>query len=63
MAHDRRQKKKIERSNKQRMSKHHKTTHKNEGIPPEQLKKGRWLLYLLGALVVLSSVYIFLHMN
>ena len=63
MAHDRKQKKKIDRNNKQRMHKHHKIVHKADGLTREQVQKGRWLLYLLGALIVASSVYIFLNMN
>lgn len=63
MAHDRKHKKKIERINKQRQTKHHKAIKKNDGLSADQVKKGKWLLYLLGALIVLSSVYIFLHMN
>lgn len=63
MAQDRKHKKKIDRENKQRMYKHHKQTKKGEGLTADQIKKGRWLLYLLGALIVASSVYIFLNMN
>ncbi len=63
MAHDNKQKRKLAREKKKRQERHYKTAKKAEGMTAIEVKKGRWLLYLLGAMVVASCFFIFWNMR
>ncbi|MCK5883504.1 MAG: hypothetical protein KAG61_07430 [Bacteriovoracaceae bacterium] len=63
MANDTKNKRKLARDKKKKQDRHYKVTKKTEGMSDTQVKNGRWLLYLLGLMVVASCGLVFWNMR
>lgn len=63
MANDSKHKRKLARDKKKKQDRYYRTTKKSEGMSDVEVKKGRWLLYLLGAMVIASCALVFWNMR
>lgn len=56
-------KKKLKREKKNKQAKHYKETNKVSGTSEKELKQGKWMLYVLGAMIIGSCTLVFFNMS